>query len=510
MSVKSKFALFATLVLVIVLILAYSFFFSPRARALKHLDYIHDAVTQMHPAVLDNNATAFHAWHSVAYEKTKALLPYVHSIADEAALLNYYFSGYQDPHLAGSLAKTPYKFLESSATWMGWLLKATASGYEVAYSLDDKNYPAVGMELISCDNQRIDEILQKNYAPYFDTRWNILSARTKAAAAFTQNTYFSSVLNRPNYKRCTFQAKNGTQQEYSLQWQTYDPAVIDASQAWRWSPYKFPAAHEFSPKFLWVTASDFQLNSAEAYQHYQQLLQDLKNARDSAIVVFDLRGNGGGSSVIGSSLLNAFFGDDNAAFLENEIATQLGNTDAQFRASWYFYWSYDFFMKKQKAEHGENDETVKFLQNILVAMKKSLDAHEDFFLQSAINPKPVDSDKATPAIPSWKYPGLVVVLTDQNCVSSCLDFVDLIKQVPNKLHLGQPTDADTVYTQIASMWHEHMGEAYSFNVPVKKWSKRLRADSEPYIPDVIYEGNIYDDVAVEKWVFDQIGLNLLR
>lgn len=497
-------------VLAIILIAVYRFYFSPQARAASHLAFVHDAITQMHPAVLDENAVAFHAWHSVAYEKAKALLTQVHSTADETALLNYYFAGYQDSHLAGGIVKTPYKFMESADIWAGWLLKAKSSGYEVAYSLGGEDYPAVGAQLISCDNQAIDEILQKNYAPYVDTRWHILRARSKAALAFTQNTYFSAVLNRPELKRCKFQGLDGRNQEHTFHWQAYDSAIIEKSQQWRRAAYKFPAAHEFSPQFLWVAASDFQLYSTEAYQHQQQLLRDLEGAGDTALVVFDLRGNNGGSSVIGHSLLKAFFGEENYDFLKYEYAAKLPDVDAQFRASWNLYWSYDFMLKKQKANQGENDETVKFLQDFLIALKKSLDAHENFFWQSTVSTDVIPAKEITASVPAWKFKGPVFVLTDQDCVSACLDFVDMIKLIPGSVHLGQPTNADTVYTQVAPMWHEYQKEALSFFVPVKKYNKRLRVDNQAYVPDVIYEGDITNDQQVEAWVKEQIVLQLLR
>jgi hypothetical protein len=39
-------------------------------------------------------------------------------------------------------------------------------------------------------------------------------------------------------------------------------------------------------------------------------------------------------------------------------------------------------------------------------------------------------------------------------------------------------------------------------VPVKQLTNRPRKDNEPYTPDVIFSGNIYDDDAVEQWVLE--------
>jgi hypothetical protein len=160
---------------------------TPQVRAAKHLEFIHQSITEMHPAVLDSSAIEFQTWYKSAYKNTNTLLPLVHSVADERALINYYFAGYKDSHVSGGLVSSIYSSqVYSPEKWAGWLLKATISGYEVAYSLGGKFYPEIGSQLISCDNQPIDELLQYRYAPYLDMRWNLLIARDSVAKALTQ------------------------------------------------------------------------------------------------------------------------------------------------------------------------------------------------------------------------------------------------------------------------------------------------------------------------------------
>lgn len=79
----------------------------------------------------------------------------------------------------------------------------------------------------------------------------------------------------------------------------------------------------------------------------------------------------------------------------------------------------------------------------------------------------------------------------------------MVKLVPNALHLGEATNADTAYTQIAYMQSQYLKETYNFMVPVKQWNKRLRDDNQPYIPDVIYAGDINNDRALKQWVLAQ-------
>ena len=41
--------------------------------------------------------------------------------------------------------------------------------------------------------------------------------------------------------------------------------------------------------------------------------------------------------------------------------------------------------------------------------------------------------------------GRVLLLTDGDCASACLDFADLVLQLPGTTHLGLPTSADAVF-----------------------------------------------------------------
>jgi len=506
----------ALLALVIILIAVYRFYLSPQARAASHLAFVHDAITQMHPAVLDENAVAFHAWHSVAYEKAKALLPQVHSTADESALMNYYFAGYEDPHLAGYFTTTPYKFMDAQKdTWAGWFLAATPTDYKVIHSLGGEKFPPVGAQLISCDRQTIDNLLQQFYAPYIDKRWNIVNARNKAATAFARSVIDNTVLNRPVFKECQFKLVDGTEKNYPFQWLPLSveiPAKLDALNL---GVYKFPSVQQFMPRSYWVNLSDFQLNSPEAFKHQQKLLQDLSSLKDSAIIVLDFRHNRGGNTANGYNALYSLFGLAGIAYIEMERAKKLGSWDVIYRASSYSYWSLDFQLKKTIATEGDNSGTAHFLRAYLARSKQSIDNHENTFLLSELKVNfKLNGEESQKEIAdlggNWPFKGSVFLITDQHCVSACLDIVDMLKLIPDVVHLGQQTDADTAYEHIAYMWKEYLREGYSFMVPIMKISKRLRADNIAYLPDVIYDGDIYDDAAVEIWVKQQIALKLLQ
>lgn len=495
-----------SLVVVIVVVAAVVNFFvlTPQKRAEKHLNFVHQSITEMHPAVLDATATEFQAWHTTGYEKSKSLLPQVHTLADEQALLNFYLVGYKDSHLSGSIAYSPYGIFEQiSKQWAGWLLKATATGYEVVYSVEGDDFPAVGAQLISCNNQPIDELLQSRYAPFLDKRWNVLIARDQAAKALTQIRSHYEILDRPIISQCLYKDAKGIEKSLTVRWQELNKKDRRHISALSNKDYSYPSLTRKNNNLLWINVSDFKLESPAAYEHHQKLLKELVALQGDETLVFDLRMNSGGNSGFGNEILEAAFGKTGFAFLAMQHAEKSGHKDALYRSSWPLYWSRDYQLGKLRETQGNSSTQVQWLTAINERLKKALANNEPSFSQNeALAGLSKEGLSAVEGI--WNFRGKVIVITSMHCVSSCLNFLDLLKQIPQVQHWGEPTNADTVYTEVAEMRHDYYKEAYSFRVPVKQWTKRLRKNNEPYTPDILFNGNIYNDKSVEKWVQEKV------
>lgn len=383
LTTRSKVAAYGAIGILAVAAITYFSLLSPKQRAAKHLEFVHKAITEMHPAILDPNATAFLKWHKSGYQKAKALLSLVHTEADEGALLRFYLAGYQDSHLNGYLDKKPYHKLDTKKdSWTGWLLKATSSGYLVTYRKKGDAYPPEHAQLISCDGLAIDEILHKHYAPYFDIRWHILRARDEAAKAFTQERSSTGILNRPKFTSCDFLVDNTTK-TYPIKWSfiSDEESTMIASQSTK--KYRAPSALELAPRKLWIHASDFALRTPEATQSQKKLLEVVASIKDKKLVILDTRGNGGGSSAHGSDIFNAIFANDEKAkiYLSNRYDYKNQGANALFRASWQLYWSYDYGLKKIIQSQGKDSRDAKYLEAFLARLKQSLDSGEQTLYQ---------------------------------------------------------------------------------------------------------------------------------
>ena len=481
-------------------------------RAAHNLDAIHQAIEELHPAVLEPDANAFHAWHTQGYEQAKALLPLVKNLNDEQALLRFYFAGYEEPHLGGNSQYLPdapiflrnlsFKLLAPSPQWLGWSLKYTPAGYKVIYSLNDGQTPPVGATLLSCDGVAIDTLLQQHFSPYFDRRWQVPIAKNHAARALAINDQYTSVLNRPTLKSCEFSLASGIVKHFPLQWRKLDSQTSDAVYKLYSSTYVLPSVKEISPKHYWINASDFMLGTKEAYAAQQALIEKLTTLTDAELVVFDLRANGGGSSKNGIDLL-AVFGAENGKYFEQQFAAKFAGANAQFRVSQRLLWSYEAMLSERRKVQVESSGDALMLTQMVSKFGDELKQHHTHIWQSELLGGTSISNQQDASV-AWHFNGRVVLVTDQACVSACLDFVDMMKFIPDLLHVGETTNGDTVYTQVTPQRENYAYEQLDFIVPIKKWNKRLRADNQPYVPDILYEGDMNNTEALQKWVLEQV------
>lgn len=373
---RSKVAAWGLIALIVATIIFYLGYLSPQQRAERHLNFVHKSINEMHPAILEPNATEFLNWHKNGYQKARELLSQVRTEADEGAVLRFYLAGYQDAHLNGYLDKRPYSKLEAKVDkWTGWLLKATDTGYVVTYRKEGDAYPPERAQLIRCNGQVIDELLHKHYAPYFDIRWQILGARDEAAKAFTQDRSFTGVLNRPEFTSCDFLVDNTTK-TYPFEWLPISKEESNSIQTKYKGKYKFPGVSQLAPGKIWIHASDFALYTQEAAQNQKKLLTDLALLKENKLIILDTRGNSGGNSLHGGDIFNAIFANDVKAgsYLSNKYQYKNQASNALFRASWQLYWSYDYDLKNIIKNQGKESNVAIYQQQFLARLKQALDA----------------------------------------------------------------------------------------------------------------------------------------
>jgi hypothetical protein len=81
-------------------------------------------------------------------------------------------------------------------------------------------------------------------------------------------------------------------------------------------------------------------------------------------------------------------------------------------------------------------------------------------------------DLAEPPAAEPLFHGQIIYLTDNVCVSACLDFSDMVLALPRVTHVGPPTSADTTYMEVRDVTLPSNNGVLNFATKVYRGSSR--------------------------------------
>jgi hypothetical protein len=304
---------------------------------------------------------------------------------------------------------------------------------------------------------------------------------TYAATVFVDQT--NPYVRRP--EQCVFEV-DGAERSYRLAWRDLSDAVRDEGfAAARGDRYTAPIELRAWDRGFWVGLGGFNGDPESAAG---RRLIPLKAAvaaradelRAAPVVVFDLRGNGGGSSSWMNAMAESLWGEDWV------VAHAPQSTGVEWRASADNLATVESY----KARLGGDPEIMEWLVTITDGLTAARAAGRELWLQA--------DDETRPAAPAaTPMRARTYVLTDYGCASACLDAVDLLKAL-GAVHVGQETSADTVYMEIRS--GPLPSGRVSANVPMKVYRGRARGNNETYTPDHEWAGALTDTAGIEAWI----------
>lgn len=443
----------------------------------------HDLVAENHPGPVDAENPAFNA----ALEDGLALALDRARTADSysawRAALTEYAATFNDGHLGLTNIKdnaqpTPVK-------WPGFLvgLRSGPGGdrYEVAFSRE-VSAPPVGAALASCDG-RSAEALGREMIGREVGRWSLQSTRV-SHAVWTFVDAGNPYVRRP--ERCDF-VIDGRVTGYALSWRPLDPADRDAGIAAA-NGERFTAPTELRSwdRGLWIGLGDFGADPrTPAGEKLTALLGEAEaraaELRAAPVVVFDLRGNNGGSSTWISTMARSIWG---VAYVD---ARPVDSATIDWRASADNLAQ----LESYRTQFSSQPDTLAYLNRLIDGMKAARASDSSLF-HEADEPKP--PREAAPINP---VAGKVYVLTDYGCASACLDAVDLLTTL-GAVQIGQETSADTLYNEIRYV-PLPSGRVTAF-VPMKVYRGRLRGNNQPAVPTHVWTGALTDTAGLERWI----------
>ena len=461
-----------------------------QAIALADLNAVHAAIVDAHPGYIDTVNPGVRAWTEQGYHQARALIPRVDSYDTMMSAVHYYVAGFQDGHLIYSDNIRSGGFHELVN---GWRVDEQGGAAVVTAVMPawDGPLPPLGATLLDCDGRTPDAIVADDLAPYFDRR-SLPSVRTSML----------SYINSPRLaglelKRCTFARPDGTKIAFDVKYRR-----LPTMDVWKGLRSVRPHSpdhrnrYDFRDQVLWIRAANFMLSPDEA-KDLDLMLKEIAALHDVRSVVFDTRGNAGGDSEVGRQILDAATG---GLEFDTDGLERLPAVYAQWRVSDISISGVEHYVDVMSERYGKDDPRTQEMKQLLVKLRDARRAGTTW-VASAGTPRLTRADIVSRHGRLRRFNGTVAVITDGNCASACLDFVDQVRLVPGSTQLGHATASDTVYLETAPV---PLPSGNLLTMPMKVWRNRVRGDGEALVPDIRLNVDFNNDEAVRAAALDAL------
>ncbi|HEX6576663.1 MAG TPA: S41 family peptidase [Gemmatimonadaceae bacterium] len=453
---------------------------------LKDLEFARDVIASDHPGSVDNLNPAFRQTLSSAYKEAIDAAQIINSYESYRIALGRFGNRFQDGHLnVGPRQSRSLKGVRAAG-----LYPIYRNGKFVIQSVDDRYGAEVsalkGAMLTSCDGKPIEThfrntILSWRGRPNAQADWY-------KWAPFTLIDYGPPTAAAPS--RCTL-TSGPRSIDVTLKWDSLNSrALSDASR----ESSGF-AVHPLGVKLesdgsIWLDIPSFAIDG-DSVPRMRATIDSLRALLKSnpkwPLIVIDLRGNDGGSSVWAAEIAQAIFGE---RWLDQAEKWLSDGRYIQYRVSKRNLESLEGQLKQSIERHGAESESVKGTRMLIDSMKAAYSRGDSLF-----GPTNTPSgDRRPQAVP---VPGRIVVVTSSSCFSACLDFMDLLLLHPSVIHVGQPTAVDTQYMENWG-WTSPSG-IIQVGYPMKVYRNRRRAGNEAYVPRVRRD-DLSDTDSLQEWI----------
>lgn len=401
----------------------------------------------------------------IAYRLALRRVPQVRSLGGYRAVLDRYLAAMQDGHIAAYPLARPTR-----VRWPGFLVTMRGERWAVARS-DGGKEPADGAEWLGCDGRSPESIAAERVGGIMP--WSLPAHRRTNAATLMIDRDDPFV--QPLHV-CRFADASGTR-DVTLAWR--DLASADAAAL------TTAAAGLAGPRFdvrdapdgaLWIGYGEMSTRTDPVLAALDADPSRLAKAR---YIVVDVRGNGGGDSRFGDALTKRLF-----------PAAPIDAASAQGFQSWRASPA-NAAALRQVAK--DNPDDAGWLRRLAEDMDRAVAERRGFTTPLPARPWP----KPRSAPPSGNpATARVLVLTDPNCFSSCLVFVDRMRRL-GAAQIGLPTDGSTPYLSGRFVM---LPSGLSRMILMQVIGIGGDTLAEPFQPAASFAGDMRDDTALMAWV----------
>lgn len=444
----------------------------------------HDLIADSHPGPVDAENPGFNPLLEAGLATALTRAATADSYQDWYFALQEYASSFDDGHLG--LSRYASMGHVWTARWPGFLTGMRRvdgkDQHTVAFS-QDPAAPPVGAVLVSCDG-RPAEALAQEVIGRAAGRWNLTTQRVAyASTLFIDQTNPYVAVPR----RCDFTV-DGQTRTWDLAWRDLPDATGDEGFAAARSPrYTTPIGLRRWDHGVWIGLGGFDGDPAsedglQLEPLKAEIVARAAEIRAAPVVVFDLRGNNGGSSAWITAMATTLWGE---ARVEEHRPRSIGvdwrTSDRNLET-----------IESYRAQLGGNPDVLAWLNEISAGMIAARAEGKSLWRQAG-----GDDPTASAAPTENLMKGRVYVLSDYGCASACLDAVDLLTAL-GAVQVGQETSADTVYMEIRRQ--PLPGGRVTAHVPMKVYRGRARGNNVTAVPAHEWTGALSDTAGLEAWI----------
>lgn len=452
---------------------------------------IRDAVRANHPGATDNTDPLFARWLEEGATGAAAREGDIKDRAGHLYSLTAYATGFGDTHLS-----VEPNFAPSPPQWPGFIV-GLRNGKAVVLDRDANaaTAPPLGAVIETCDGMSVATLVATHVLPFgFDQRVPANRARAVAELFVDRGNSLS-----PRAKACVVTA-GGKSTTLKL---TYSVVPKDFGQRFNAALFGSPTKlgwSEPAPGVAWIGIPSFDYDEANATRLRKvidRLSADASRIKQGRAIVFDVRGNTGGSSLWGDEIRNILWYPEQIAKHAPpdpsgvDWRASAGNRDHMLD-----------LISQVIPKVGSQSGVGLALTRIARGLSEAVDQKKSYWREGNANPPPEGGltkrrPKGEPAL----FPAKVIILSNGSCASACLDFADRILQMPGTYLVGFATSGDGQYTESRAI---PLPSGYAtLHLPMKVYRGRPRGNMEVYEPDLRYDG-AWTDAPVRKWVLDVI------
>lgn len=426
------------------------------------------------------------AWDRLLAEADRQAEADAEKVSDFAgyqAVMRRYVGAFSDAHLGVRLN------LEASrVAWPRFLVRYDSGRYRVVESATPK--VAVGAEISACDGKPIDQLVNE-VAPQVGRAAGAEKGLESTRDAMARLLFVDA--KNPLYPRPARCRINGV--DTDLAWAPIGSdqlAKLNAPHDLMRDPVT--AISQFGRNSARVRMATFGPGAPEEAQQFHAIIDAAPSLRDKDIVVFDVRGNGGGSYNWFTAFLESFYGPAYA----DHFAT------ARLKIRPVFIDPPGGSLARKPGAAGPppqarvdplNTPPDRAMDGLLLGFEPRPAAAGTTVYAAEMGSLPAAALAPAPPNP---VRARVFVLTDYACASACISFVDELKRFPGVQQVGRETAVDSrTGTPLGYPLPSGNGE---LAVPSLVREDRERGDNIPQKPDIRYDRDIADTAAVLAWI----------